>query len=100
MLMLQLLSKEPMYGYQLVQAIKAASGNQLEFGEGSIYPILHRLEADGCLTSREITANGRSRVVYRTTPKGKKRLAASTKTWEDIAKAIREVLDSKQPLTA
>lgn len=96
LLMLRLLSREPMYGYQLVQSIKATSGNQLEFGEGSIYPILHRLEADGCLTSREQAANGRSRVVYRTTKKGEKRLAESTRSWEQVSQAIRAVLDGKQ----
>lgn len=96
LLMLRLLSRQPMYGYQLVQSIKATSGNELEFGEGSIYPILHRLEADGCLTSREQSANGRPRVVYRTTKKGERRLAESTKTWERVSQAIRLVLDTKQ----
>lgn len=97
LLMLRLLSQQPMYGYQLVQSIKTASGNQLEFGEGSIYPILHRLEADGCLSSREQSANGRSRVVYRTTKKGERRLAESTDSFKRVSQAILEILDAKQP---
>lgn len=100
LLMLRLLSRQPMYGYQLVQSIKSASGNQLEFGEGSIYPILHRLEADGCLTSREKTVSGRSRVVYRTTKKGEKRLISSEQTWEQVVSAIRKVLETEQPIAS
>jgi PadR family transcriptional regulator, regulatory protein PadR len=47
LLLLSLLSRRAMYGYELVQAIRAATGGALEFGEGCIYPILHRLEAVG-----------------------------------------------------
>ncbi len=91
--MLRLLSRRPMYGYELVQAIKAPTSEQLEFGEGSVYPVLHRLEAEGCLRSREETVNGRSRFVYRVTKKGEKRLATSSAAWERIAAAINAVLN-------
>ena len=50
-----------------------ASGDVLEFGEGCIYPILHRLEKDGHLGSSRETVGGRSRVVYRILPSGRKR---------------------------
>src|SRR5437763_1744093 len=43
---LELLSRRPMYGYELVKDVERSSGNVLEFGEGCIYPILHRLEQD------------------------------------------------------
>jgi len=92
MLLLHLLAQEPMYGYQLVQAIKSASGQMLEFGEGCIYPILHRLEADGLLSSRRETVGGRSRVVYRTTSAGAKQLRASVGNWERIVSAVTQVL--------
>ena len=67
LLILQLLDERPMYGYELVQAIRAATGDRLEFGEGCIYPILHRLEAQGLLDSQRQAAAGRQRVVYRMT---------------------------------
>ena len=73
--MLHLLLGRPMYGYELVQAIKTATDQEFGFGEGCVYPILHRLEADGLLKASRETAAGRSRVVYRVTPKGKKHLA-------------------------
>jgi PadR family transcriptional regulator, regulatory protein PadR len=92
MLLLHLLAREPMYGYQLVQAIREASGQTLEFGEGCIYPILHRLEAEGLVSSRRQTAAGRSRVVYRTTAAGSRQLRGSIDNWERIVAAVRQVL--------
>ncbi|MCA9187126.1 MAG: helix-turn-helix transcriptional regulator [Planctomycetales bacterium] len=86
-----------MYGYQLVQAIKATAENKINFGEGSIYPVLHRLESEGCLAPRDDEVNGRSRVVYRTTGKGKKRLAASIEEWRAVVDAIETVLKAEKP---
>ena len=76
LLLLSLLSRRPMYGYELVQAIRASTNGTLEFGEGCIYPILHRLEAEGMLASKRETVAGRSRVIYRVTAKGSKKLAS------------------------
>ena len=75
LIVLDLLGRQPMYGYELVQAIKRESGGTLAFGEGCIYPLLHKLEARGDLASRRSHVGGRSRVVYRITPKGTKQLA-------------------------
>ena len=92
LLILQLLSSEAMHGYQVVQAIKSKSGGKLDFGEGCIYPILHRLEKQGDLASRRETVGGRRRVIYRTTPRGKRRLADSVSTWSQIVAAVNDVL--------
>jgi len=92
LLLLKLLTKQPMYGYQLVQALRAA-GDEFQFGEGCIYPVLHRLESDGVLSSSRETVAGRSRVVYAITAKGQKRLADSADTWQRIARAIGRVLE-------
>jgi PadR family transcriptional regulator PadR len=91
LLILKLLSRQPMYGYQLVQAIRA-NGEEFQFGEGCIYPILHRLEAERLLRSRRETVSGRSRVTYELTPQGVGRLAESAGAWERIARAVRRVL--------
>lgn len=92
LLILKLLSREPMYGYQLVQAIREVTGDEFQFGEGCIYPILHRLESEQLLTARRETVAGRSRVIYRTTPRGVKRLAESTGTWQRVVQAVERVL--------
>jgi PadR family transcriptional regulator len=92
LLILRLLSRHEMHGYQLVQALRAATGEKLEFGEGCIYPHLHRLEADGFLKSRRIEVGNRSRLVYRVTASGEKRLSASVSRWESITQAITRAL--------
>jgi len=93
MLLLELLARRPMYGYELVQAIGVATGGSLEFGEGCIYPILHRLEADKLLASTRQGVAGRIRVVYRVTPKGKKQLAETVVAWRQVVAAISGVLE-------
>ncbi len=92
LLLLSLLSRRPMYGYELVQAIHASTNGTLEFGEGCIYPVLHRLEAEGMLGSKRETVAGRSRVIYRVTSKGSKKLATATTTWQQIVQAVSHAL--------
>lgn len=92
LLILQLLDRRPMHGYDLVQAIRDESANRLDFGEGCIYPLLHRLEAQKFLASHKTLVGGRNRIVYQVTRQGKKRLAESVATWQDVVAAITTVL--------
>ena len=92
LLILRLLSQRAMYGYELVQTIRLATGEELEFGEGCVYPILHRLEADKLLKASEQTVGARTRIVYETTARGRARLAVSISTWERISQAINHAL--------
>lgn len=92
LIVLDLLSRRPMYGYELVHAIREESGGALAFGEGCIYPLLHKLEARGDLASRRLNVGGRSRVVYRVTPKGTKQRAASLAQWSEVVAAVGRVL--------
>jgi PadR family transcriptional regulator PadR len=92
LLILSLLSGRSMYGYELVQCIRQSTHGTLEFGEGCVYPILHRLEADGLLDSKRETVAGRSRVIYRVTAKGAKRLAIAVTTWQQIVRAVHHAL--------
>ena len=92
LLILRLLDGRPMYGYELVQEIVRTTGQRLEFGEGCIYPLLHRLEAEGSLNSRRKQVENRSRVIYRVTRKGKKKLATSVERWNRVVEAVAMVL--------
>src|SRR5208283_2872084 len=92
LLILGLLARRPMYGYELVQAIRQSTGGTLEFGEGCVYPILHRLEADGLLGSKRETVAGRNRVIYQVTAKGTNQLATTVTTWQQIVHAINHAL--------
>lgn len=92
LLILQLLNARPMHGYDLVQAIREQSREKLDFGEGCIYPILHRLEEQKFLTSRRELIAGRNRIIYRLTKAGQKRLAASLAAWSETVAAIHSVI--------
>jgi PadR family transcriptional regulator PadR len=92
LVVLELVSRRAMYGYEIVQSIKEESGGMLAFGEGCIYPLLHKLEERGDLASRRVDVGGRSRVVYRVTPRGSKQRAASHAEWSQVVAAVGRVL--------
>ena len=92
LVVLELLSRRPMYGYELVQAIGQHSGGALAFGEGCIYPLLHKLEARGDLASRRLNVGGRSRVVYRITPGGARQRAAALAQWSEVVRSVGRIL--------
>src|SRR4051794_37398857 len=92
LLILRLVARRPMYGYEVVQAIRLATDGELAFGEGCVYPALPRLEAGGSLSSRRDQVGGRSRVVYRITPAGRKQLDTAAARWAGVAAAISKVL--------
>ena len=92
LLVLRLVSDRPMYGYEIVSAIRSGTNSMLDFGEGLIYPMLHALEDEGLLATRRTTVNGRPRVYYRLTAAGRRRLAAQADEWARVAAAVRLVL--------
>ena len=92
LLILKLLQKEEMYGYEIVQAIRERTGAVIAIGEGVVYPVLHGLERDGALRTRRKRVNGRSRIYYSVTPGGSRRLAELSQTWVNLATAIQAML--------
>ncbi|MBL9123153.1 MAG: PadR family transcriptional regulator [Planctomycetaceae bacterium] len=81
-----------MHGYDLVQSIRRASNEELAFGEGCIYPLLHKLEASGHLSSRREKLDGRSRVVYRVTARGQSRLVETWSEWRRVVQAVNQAI--------
>jgi PadR family transcriptional regulator, regulatory protein PadR len=92
MLVLKLLSRNEMYGYEIVKAIQKATNDELAFAEGCIYPILHTLEKDGLVTTREQSISGRVRLYYRLTPDGLKRLEATQNEWARVSRTVGQAL--------
>jgi len=88
-LILRLLSRQEMYGYELVQAICLATGNAISLGEGVVYPVLHALQEQGALKSRRRMVGGRTRVYYTVTTKGARHLASLAAQWNRIADALQ-----------
>lgn len=99
LLILRLLQKHEMYGYELVQAIRAETNDVVSLGEGVVYPALHALEKQRALKSRRKEFNGRTRVYYSVTAAGVKRLAALSSQWSRLAGAIRTLVEDKSHAT-
>ena len=88
LLVLGLLSRREMYGYQIVEEIQARSGGALSFGEGCIYPYLHHLEAEKYVNSRRLEVEGRSRHYYKLTHRGQKRLDELNSEWKRVTAGV------------
>src|SRR5262245_20507266 len=93
LMILRLLQDREMYGYEIVQAIRARTGDVVSLGEGVVYPVLHGLERDGALKSRRKIVGGRSRIYYTLTARGARRLNDLVSTWTSLTDAIHAVLE-------
>lgn len=91
---LQLLEQnERMYGYEIAQRIKEISGGKILVKEGSLYPALHKLEADGNVTVEEEFIGKRIRRYYRLTPSGKSQSALSLNHLRDFIQTISQIIE-------
>lgn len=95
MLVLQVVSPEPAYGYRITQEVMERSKGYLELKEGSLYPALHRLEREGLLESHWVEAGPkRRRKYYRATAKGLQVLESKQSEWRRFSTAVNGVLGS------
>jgi PadR family transcriptional regulator, regulatory protein PadR len=94
MLILAVLERQPEHGYAIAQAIKARSEGLLTAKEGTLYPVLHALEAEGHIASAETEVGGRVRREYRLTEKGAGALAKLRGDWKKQIHAVGAVLGS------
>ena len=95
MAVLELLSREPMYGYRLCEQLALRSGDILTLGHGSLYPLLYTLEAKELVKAEEREAeNGRYRRYYTVTNKGRKHLAKQKAEWSKLQEGVGAILDS------
>ena len=80
-----LASRGEIYGYQIIHSMIETSGGILEWSEGTIYPVLHRLEKDGFIRSQwKMSDNGRQRKYYRLTELGETELEKEKRQWESV----------------
>lgn len=99
MLILDVISRAPTYGYQIAQTVMAQSKGYFDLKEGSLYPALHRLERGKLLSSYWVDADeGRRRKFYKLTPAGKKALEERRREWQDFSRSVDSVLGSSRAL--
>lgn len=93
MLLLSLLNKTDMYGYQLIQEIKQMSNDYFTLKEGSLYPLLHSLEQDKLIISYwNDCENKRKKKYYAITEEGKKILEKEKGEWKKYSNCINSII--------
>jgi PadR family transcriptional regulator PadR len=100
LLVLRLLARQEMYGYEIVRAVRLVTEEAISLGEGVIYPVLHGLERSGALRAKRKDVNGRTRVYYSVTPKGRTRFERLSDEWDRISGGIRSALGSPEHASA
>jgi len=89
---LKLLSRNEMYGYQLVEALAQQSNGVLAMGQSTLYPMLYNLEAKGLIEADwRAGDNGRERKYYSLTTKGKGKLKADMEAWMKLNEAMQSI---------
>jgi transcriptional regulator len=93
LLILQTLQGGPSHGHAIAKYIQRTSEDVLQVETGSLYPALHRLEAQGWIDSEwELSDKGKRAKFYRLTRTGRKQLAAELSKWEQLSLAMGRVL--------
>jgi len=91
-LILSLLSKGESYGYALIQEVKRLSGEQIEWTDGMLYPVLHRMEREGLIQSRWKEAeSGRKRKYYSIKREGHRALKEKRQQWSAISSVLGQL---------
>src|SRR5271170_6390040 len=81
-LVLSILAEGESYGYEIIQKVRELSDGQIEWGDGMMYPVLHRLERDGLIEAKWKEADtGRERKYYSLSPDGRKALKTERQQW-------------------
>ena len=89
-LVLATLAEGDSYGYAILQRVRELSSGRMEWTDGMLYPVLHRLERLGHVAARwEVAASGRRRKYYRLTPRGRAQLAEERRQWQAVDATLR-----------
>lgn len=91
-IVLAILAEEESYGYAILKRVQDLSGGQMEWTDGMLYPVLHRLERQGYIESRwEVAESGRRRKYYSITFRGKEQLAEERRQWQTVDDTLRNI---------
>ncbi|MEM7370089.1 MAG: PadR family transcriptional regulator [Bacteroidota bacterium] len=84
-----------MYGYEMVQSVKELSLGKIQIKEGSLYPILHSLRAEGVLETESRHVGGRVRKYYSISQQGQKKVESSVGELSDFVHTLHHILHPK-----
>lgn len=93
LILLSLLKREDMYGYQLVQQTRELSGGKIITQEGSLYPVLYKLQDQGLISDRKVLVGKRmQRVYYHLEPAGEARLLELIREYQQISQGVYMII--------
>lgn len=93
LVILGLLRKEDMYGYQLVQETQKQSGGRIITQEGSLYPVLYKLVDQGLISDRRVQVGKRmTRIYYHLEPAGEQRLQELLREYEETSRGVFQIV--------
>ena len=93
LLLLKILTLEPLHGWAVSQRLQQVSGDVLQVSDGSLYPALHKLEQEGWIKAEWKTSElGRRAKFYSLTRLGRKQLQKETASWERLSSAISAIV--------
>ncbi|MFK7906150.1 MAG: PadR family transcriptional regulator [Chitinophagales bacterium] len=99
-IVLKLLAEQGrMYGYQITQEVKLRTKDQIVLTEGALYPILHKLEAEGFLATEKVYIGKRLRKYYHLTDTGGVAAVAKVQEFADFVKTMQGLLEFKLDMT-
>jgi len=91
-LVLAILAEGESYGYAIIKRVAELSGGHLQWTDGMLYPVLHRLERQGHVAAKwSVSENGRRRRYYRITKDGRSQLAIQRQQWQVVDDTLRGV---------
>jgi PadR family transcriptional regulator PadR len=91
-IVLAILSEGDSYGYAIIKRVQEVSGGHMEWTDGMLYPVLHRLERLGLVKARwELAESGRRRKYYRITSRGKEQFIEECKQWQAVDATLRGI---------
>jgi PadR family transcriptional regulator PadR len=91
-IVLAILAKEDGYGYAILKQVRALSEGRMEWTDGMLYPVLHRLERLGHIEARwEVADSGRRRKYYGITSRGRAQLAEERRQWQAVDATLRSM---------
>jgi PadR family transcriptional regulator, regulatory protein PadR len=97
MILLKLLADRPMYGYELGSTLANRGGKAFQIKEGTLYPVLYRLENDGLIDSQwETLERGVPRKYYHLTPVGKDQLEVLIDEWQEFFRSVNRLIETEE----
>ena len=95
LMILSVLAEGPTYGYSIQKRLAEASGQAVRLQAGTLYPLLHRLEADKLIRSKWERSTGRPRKWYELTAAGNRRLHEQASQWHSYVECLKQLLPAK-----